>query len=70
MAKELKNAEAVDAEIAKLLNSRYVKLARMEEAVRNRRMLYLNQLREYEKKGKMLAERGVTFEELNDLDAE
>ena len=67
MAKEIFTDEQVDAEIERLRNSPYVKLARREEAIRNRRRQYMYQLRFYEKKGKELELAGVTMELLNGL---
>lgn len=67
MAKEIFTDEQVDAEIERLRNSPYVKLARREEAIRNRRRQYMYQLRMYEKKGKALELAGVTMELLNGL---
>lgn len=67
MAKEFFTDEQVDAEIERLRNSPHVKLARREEAVRNRRRQYMYQLRMYEKKGKALELAGVTMELLNGL---
>lgn len=62
--------EAVEEEIAKLRNLPYVKLARKEERIRNRRRQYLYSLRLYEKKGRQLASQGVTMESLDSLDAD
>lgn len=70
MAKEFFTDEQVDAEIERLRNSPYVKLARREEAVRNRRRQYMYQLRFYEKKGKELELAGITMEMLNCISAE
>ena len=56
--------EQVEKEIERLLESPHVKLAKKEERVRLRRRKYLYQLRCYEKKGKELAESGITFEVL------
>lgn len=67
MAKEFFTDEQVDAEIERLKKSPLVKLARREEAVRNRRRQYMYQLRMYEKKGKALELAGVTMELLNGL---
>lgn len=67
MAKEFFTDEQVDAEIERLKKSPLVKLARREEAVRNRRRQYMYQLRFYEKKGKELELAGVTMELLNGL---
>lgn len=67
MAKEFFTDEQVDAEIERLKKSPLVKLARREEAVRNRRRQYMYTLRMYEKKGKALELAGVTMEMLNGL---
>lgn len=60
--------EEVELEIAKLQNSPYVKLARKEQRIRYRRRQFLYGLRDLEKKGKALAEAGVTLESLDELD--
>ena len=62
--------QMVEAEIARLLESPYVKLAKKEEAIRYRRRQYMYQLRSLEKKGKQLEAMGVTMENLEgeDLD--
>jgi hypothetical protein len=67
MAKEIITDEMVEDEILRLQNSPLVKLARREEAVRNRRRQYMYQLRMYEKKGKALADQGITMEELEEM---
>lgn len=59
--------EMVEEEILRLQNSPHVKLARREEAIRNRRRQYMYQLRMYEKKGKALEAQGITLEELEGL---
>lgn len=59
--------EAVEEEIIRLQSSPLVKLARREEAIRNRRRQYMYQLRMYEKKGKALAAQGITLEELEEF---
>ena len=59
--------EMVEEEIARLQQSPHVKLARKEEAVRNRRRQYMYTLRCYEKKGKQLTADGITMEALNNL---
>lgn len=70
MAKELfMTDEQVDEEILRLKGSYHVKLARREEAIRNRKRQYMYQLRMYEKKGKALEAQGITLEELEDLAA-
>ena len=44
-----------------------MKLARREEAIRNRRRQYMYQLRMYEKKGAQLEAQGITMEELEEM---
>ena len=60
--------EQVEAEIARLMESPLVKLAKKDETIRYRRRQYLYKLRSYEKKGKELAEAGITVEILEALD--
>ena len=67
MAKEFMSDEMVEEEILRLQSSHYVRLARREEAIRNRRRQYMYQLRMYEKKGKQLEAQGVTLEELEEM---
>ena len=56
--------DEVEREIEKLRESEFVKLARKEERIRVQRRQYLYTLRQYEKKGKALAEAGITMEAL------
>lgn len=67
MAKEFMTDEMVDEEILRLQASHHVKLARREEAIRNRKRQYMYQLRCYEKKGKALEAQGITLEELDEM---
>ena len=67
MAKEFISDEMVEEEIFRLQNSPLVRLARREEAIRNRRRQYMYQLRMYEKKGKALEAQGITLEELEEM---
>lgn len=60
----------VEEEIARLRESEYVLLARQNERIRNRRRQYLYTLRALEKKGRALAEQGLTREKLLALAAE
>ena len=62
--------EQVEMEIARLTESSDVKLARMEQRIKYRRRQYLYQLRSFEKRGKELAEKGVTIEALLEEEAE
>ena len=67
MAKEFMTDEMVEEEILRLQSSPHVKLARREEAIRNRRRQYMYTLRMYEKKGKQLEAEGITMEELEEM---
>ena len=69
MAKEIMTDEMVEEEILRLQDSPLVKLARREEAIRNRRRQYMYTLRMYEKKGKALEAQGITLEELEEIGA-
>ena len=69
MAREEFSDEQVEEEILRLQSSPYVKLARREEAIRNRRRQYMYTLRMYEKKGKVLEAHGITMEALEGLAA-
>jgi hypothetical protein len=60
--------EQVEKEIERLLESPLVKLAKKDELIRYRRRQYLYKLRGYEKKGKELADAGITIEILEKLD--
>ena len=70
MAKEFMSDEMVEDEILRLQNSPLVKLARREEAIRNRRRQYMYTLRMYEKKGKALEAQGITLAELEEMDGD
>ena len=70
MAPKFMTDEMVEEEILRLQKSPHVKLARREEAIRNRRRQYMYTLRMYEKKGKALEAQGVTLEDLEALDTE
>jgi hypothetical protein len=67
MAREIITDEMVEEEILRLQSSPLVKLARREEAIRNRRRQYMYQLRMYEKKGKQLEAQGITLAELEEM---
>lgn len=69
MAREEFSDEQVEEEILRLQSSPHVKLARREEAIRNRRRQYMYTLRMYEKKGKALEAQGITMEALEGLAA-
>lgn len=72
MAKGLTD-DQVEQEIARLQQSEYVKLANQERRMRERRRMYLYGLRQLEKKGRALADAGITQDTLrsmysNDID--
>ena len=60
----------VEQEIARLMGSEAVRLAKKEMRSKYRRRQYMYQLRNYEKRGKELMAQGVTFDELDRLDIE
>ena len=62
--KENMTDEMVEREIARLLESPHVKLAKKEERIRMRRRQYLYSLRVYERKGKELEASGITMDVL------
>ena len=66
MAKGLTDEE-VEAEIARLQMSPHVKLARQERRLRDKRRMYLYELRQLDKKGKELEAAGLTAEVLRGL---
>lgn len=70
MKKNFSTSEQVEKEIARLLESPEVKLAKKDLTIRNKRRQYMYKLRGLEKRGKELAEAGVTMESLEELEAE
>ena len=54
----------VESEIARLLASDDVKLAKAEQRIKNRRRQYMYQLRTLERRGKALSEQGYTVENI------
>lgn len=62
--------EQVEREIEKLKGSEYVRLARREERLKYRRRQILYKLRDLEKKGKALAEAGITLDILDGIENE
>lgn len=64
MPKDILTDDEVEREIARLLDSPYVKLAKQEERIRCRRRQYMYNLRAMEKKGRKLEEAGLTLEML------
>ena len=70
MAKEKLTDAQVEAEIKRLNNSQYVKLAQKEVRLKYKRRLHLYNLRSLEKRGKQLAAEGATLDSLESLIAE
>lgn len=66
----MKAEELIEQEIAELERSEFVKLARKEKYIRERRMQRLYTLRCLDKKGRELASKGITIELLERLDNE
>ena len=58
--------EQVDAEIERLNQSEYVKLARKEKQIRTRRRQYMWTLQYMESRGKQLASEGITFDNIEE----
>jgi hypothetical protein len=57
-----------EAELEALKKSRFVALARKEQRIKYRRKQMLYTLRNMEKRGKVLAEMGITARALDELD--
>lgn len=66
MAKGLTD-EQVELEIARLQNSPHVKLANQERRLREKRRMYLYNLRQLEKKGRELEKAGLTADVLRSM---
>lgn len=64
MPKDFLTDEAVEREIARLTESDLVKLARKELRLKYKRRQALYQLRALEKRGRVLAEAGITYENI------
>ena len=67
MAREFLTDEQVEAEINRLQKSDDVKLAKKETRIKLKRRQYMYQLRCMEKRGKELAELGVTFDNMEEM---
>lgn len=65
MARDLLTDEQVAEEVERLKDSEYVRLAQKEIRLKNKRRKWLYQLRWLEKRGKQLAEDGVTLENID-----
>ena len=70
MARDFLTDEAVEQEIARLTATPEVKLARREARLKYKRRQQLYQLRALEKRGKELAEAGITLENIDEMVAE
>lgn len=64
MKQELLTDEQVEVEIARLLVSEDVILAKKERGIKLRRRQYMYNLRTLEKRGKQLREDGITMENM------
>lgn len=64
MAKDWLTDEQVETEIARLLDSEEVQLAKKEIRIKYKRRQYMYQLRNMEKRGKQLIKDGVTMENI------
>lgn len=65
MAREILTLEQVEEEITRLKQSEHVKLAMKEQRIKaDKRRKYLADLRWMEKRGKQLAESGITFDNI------
>lgn len=67
MAKDILTDAQVEQEIARLLASDEVKLAKQVERIKNRRRQYMYSLRTMEKHGKQLAEEGYTLDNIHEM---
>lgn len=67
MKREFLTDEQVEKEISRLSKSEDVKLAKQETRIKNRRRQYMYQLRVMEKRGKELAELGITSENMEQM---
>lgn len=70
MPREYLTDEQVEAEIARLIDSENVRLARREQRIKYKRRQVLYNLRALEKRGAELAAAGITLEMLDDCENE
>lgn len=66
MAKDFLTDSQVELEIARLLESDAVRLAKKEIRIKYKRRQYMYQLRNYEKRGKQLIRDGITVENIEE----
>jgi hypothetical protein len=64
MSREFLTDEQVEIEIARLLESDDVKLAKKETRIKLRRRQYMYSLRTMEKRGKELSKQGITLDNI------
>ena len=64
MPKDFLTDEQVEIEIERLHGSEYVKLAKKEQQIKYKRRQYMYGLRNLEKRGKQLADDGITLENI------
>lgn len=64
MAKDFLTDEQVEQEIERLLDSDEVKLAKKEIRIKYKRRQYMYQLRNMEKRGYELADKGITIDNI------
>lgn len=67
MAKDFLTDEQVEIEIARLLESEEVQLAKKEIRIKYKRRQYMYQLRNMEKRGKQLIKEGLTLENIESV---
>lgn len=67
MSKKAWTDEQVEEEIARLLKSDDVKLAKKENAIKNRRRQYMYSLRWMENRGKELSESGINMDNIEEV---
>lgn len=66
MARNNKTDAEVEIEIIRLKNSEDVRLAQKELRLKNRRRIYMAQLRYLENRGKELHSQGITFDNIKE----
>lgn len=64
MARDFLTDQQVEQEIARLLDSEEVKLAKKEQRILYKRRQYMYQLRSMEKRGYELADKGITIDNI------
>lgn len=67
MAREIMTDEQVAAEVERLKNSEYVRLAQKEIRLKNKQRKWFYQLRWLEKRGKELEAQGITMENIDSM---